>query len=95
MLQLVTPATNHSHQGAPVTDKIKTLREKSLTQQLADLQHDNRHLYFVIGALTNAIDQLPQLHRQKILNDLQAKADTAPDDLRDTLHTLLESMGKE
>ena len=67
-------------------------REKSAAQQIADLEHDIRHLYFLLGALTDAIAQLPELQQKQIIDALQAKAAHGPEDMRDTLHTLIESM---
>ena len=66
-----------------------------LKKRVKDLVHDNRHLYFVLGCLTDAIEQLPELHQKAVLNTLNAKTKTAPDECVDTLYTLIESLEKK
>lgn len=56
------------------------------------LKHDNEQLYFLIGALTDAIAQLPQATQQYLIEVLYKKYENAGDEHRDTLGNLIEAL---
>lgn len=74
-----------THKGATMAP------DKTIHDRNADLEHDNQHLYYVLGALTDAIDTLPELHRHQVIKILKEKAESAGDSA-DILRTLIEAM---
>lgn len=71
--------------------KGATMAQKTIQDRLADLEHDNQHLYYLLGALTDAIDTLPELHRHQVIKVLKQKAENAGDSA-DIIHTLVEAL---
>ena len=78
-----------------MTDKTNTKTNKTPTERIADLDHDNSHLYFLLGALTDAYNDLNEVAKREFMNSLEAKLKTADPDCADTLSTLMEAMDRD
>lgn len=63
-----------------------------MANELNNLRDDNAQLYFLLGALTDAIEQLPADGYQQILATLQRKAQNTDGACRDSLDTLIEAL---
>ena len=75
-----------------MTDKTT---KKTPTDRVIDLQHDNSHLYFLLGALTDAYNDLNEVAKREFMQSLEKKLKTADLDCADTLSTLMEAMDRE
>lgn len=73
-----------------MTDKIV----KTPIQRVADLQHDNSHLYFLLGCLTDAYNDLNEVAKREFMNSLERKLEAADPECADTLSTLMEAMDR-
>lgn len=82
----IKPTKNKSEAGMP-SDKLLT--------QVSDLQEDNSKLYFILGALTDAFDDLNELAKAEFLKSLESKCLTAEPEYKDALLTLMEAMNRE
>lgn len=83
------------HNEITMTDKITTNTKKTPIERVADLQHDNSHLYFLLGALTDAYSDLNEVAKREFMNSLENKLKSADPDCADTLSTLMEAMERE
>jgi len=78
-----------------MTDKITVTTNKTLKERIADLDHDNSHLYFLLGALTDAYNDLNEVAKREFMNSLEKKLKTADPECADTLSTLMEAMDRD
>ena len=78
-----------------MTDKMATKTNKTPEDRIIDLQHDNSQLYFVLGALTDAYNDLNEIAKREFMKSLEKKLETADPDCVDTLSTLMEAMDRE
>jgi len=51
-------------------------------------------LYFLLGALTDAYNDLNEVAKREYMNSLEKKLETADPDCADTLSTLMEAMDR-
>lgn len=56
------------------------------------LQHDNAQLYFLIGAITGALAELPPEAQWQMICLIERKYSAADDEFRDTLATFIEAL---
>jgi len=80
---------------ATMTDKIATKTNKTPTERVIDLQHDNSHLYFLLGCLTDAYNDLNEVAKREFMKSLERKLESADADCADTLSTLMEAMDRD
>jgi len=71
-----------------MTDQIYN---KTPTERIAELEHDSRHLYFIIGSLTDAAAELPPLCKKNFINNLKAKAERADQEHAAVLWPVLDT----
>lgn len=57
-----------------------------------DLQTDNQHLYFLLGALTDAFEQLPEFSQAQMLKALRDKQSRVTGDKAHKLAAFIESL---
>lgn len=72
-----------------------TPHTKTASERIADLEHDNAQLYMLLGALTDAVEQLGPIGQQQIKKILISKRDNASPEHHDALATLIEAMFNE
>jgi len=75
-----------------MTDKTT---KKPAADRIVDLQHDNSHLYFLLGCLTDAYNDLNEVAKREFMNSLENKLKSADPECADTLSTLMEAMDRE
>ena len=78
-----------------MSEKMTANANKTPKERIADLAHDNSHLYFVLGALTDAYNDLNEVAKREFMKSLEKKLETADPDCADTLSTLMEAMDRE
>jgi len=62
------------------------------TKHIDALAADNKNLYFLLGALTDAFEKLPELSRAHFLRSLRQKVPKADVEQRYMLDTLIEAL---
>ena len=75
-----------------MSDKITAITNKTPKERIADLNHDNSHLYFLLGVLTDAYNDLNEVAKREFMKSLENKLETTDPDCADTLSTLMEAM---
>lgn len=70
-----------------------TIYDKTPSQRIADLQQDNEQLYFLMGAISDAVENLGPLPKQQFINTLAAKADRCEPDQAALLWGVIEGLG--
>ena len=78
-----------------MNDKMTVITNKTPKERIADLNHDNSHLYFLLGALTDAYSDLNEIAKHEFMKSLEKKLEAADPDCADTLSTLMEAMDRE
>ena len=78
-----------------MTDKKTAQTNKTAAERVSDLNHDNSHLYFLLGALTDAYKDLNDIAKREFMKSLEAKLETVDPDCADTLSTLMEAMERD
>jgi len=81
-----------------MTDKIKNQTNKTTTERVVDLTHDNSHLYFLLGALSDAYGQMNDVAKREFMNALKKKlaaAKEADPECADTLETFIDALERE
>lgn len=78
-----------------MSDKMATNTNKTNADRVVDLVHDNSHLYFLLGALTDAYSDLNEVAKHEFMKSLKRKLEAADPDLADTLSTLIEAMERD
>lgn len=76
MLQSRSPQSNRSNQGTAMPAKIS----------------DTEQMYYLLGALTDAIRTSDDSARRQIFKTLHAKANASPEQLRNALYDLCTAM---
>jgi len=71
-----------------MTDQIYN---KTPTERIAELEHDSRHLYFLIGAITDVASELPPLCKKNFINKLKDKAERADQEHAALLSRVIET----
>lgn len=66
--------------------------KKTNEQKINDLEHDTEHLYFLIGALTDCIANLPNDCRENFIAAIQEKANKTKSESREILITMIEAI---
>ena len=71
-----------------------TTKNKAPNERIIDLHHDNSHLYFLLGCLTDAYSDLNEVAKREFMNSLENKLKSSDPDCADTLSTLMEAMDR-
>jgi len=78
-----------------MSDKMAPNTNKTNADRVVDLAHDNSHLYFLIGALTDAYSDLNEIAKREFMKSLERKLEAADPDCAETLSTLIEAMERD
>jgi len=71
---------------------------KTAKDRIDELDHDNSHLYFLLGALSDAYSQMNEIAKREFMNVLEKKlenAKTTEPECAETLETFMDAMDRE
>lgn len=78
-----------------MTDKMETNTKKTKQDRVTELTHDNSHLYFLLGSLSDAYNQMNDVAKREFMNALEKKLIAAKEsepELAETLETFMDAM---
>jgi len=58
---------------------VENITPQDPSDRIAELEHDNEKLYWLLGAYTEIIDTLPPISKKHCINSLKAKAERTTD----------------
>ena len=76
------------------TKKTSPLLTLQLEKQLKTLSADTQRLYLMLGALTDAVSKLPELHLTSVIKELERKAEASINE-REALQSLADALKEE